>query len=102
MDVVKALKQLSFDGDIVQKWEEWIQSMKLYLTAKELDEKADMVKIAVLLSTIGPDGINRFNQFTWTDEDDKKNFEKVAQKFEDELKGEKRIVFNRYKFWEHT
>ena len=102
MDIVKPLRHLSFDGDIAQNWEEWIQQMNLFITAKELDKKPDKVKVAVMLSAMGPDGIARYNQFTWANADDKDKFDSVVQKFENELKGEKRVVFNRYKFWEYT
>ena len=95
MDIVKAPSHLIFDGDIAQNWEEWIQQMKLFITAKELDEKPDKVKVAVMLSAMGPDGIARYNQFTWANADDKDKFDSVVQKFENELKGEKRVVFNR-------
>ena len=77
MDIVKPPSHLNFDGDIAQNWEEWIQQMTLFITAKELDEKPD--KIAVMLSAMVPDGVARYNQFTWTNADDKDKFDSVVQ-----------------------
>ena len=90
----EATKLSKFCLDIAQTWEEWIKQIKLFITAKELDEKPDKVKVAVMLSAMSPDEIARYNQFTWTKADDKDKFDSVVQKFENQLKGEKRGFFN--------
>ena len=91
---------MNFDGDIAHNWGEWYQLFQLYLEATESTEKSDGTKIAMLLTTIGPDGVRRFNQFVFTPDTDKAKYDKVVEKFESELSGEKRVVFNRFKFWE--
>ena len=42
----------------------------------------------------------RFNQFSWDNDEDKEKYQQVLDKFNAEFSGEKRIVFNRFKFWE--
>ena len=97
----KPPKPLSFDGDVAENWECWKQLFQYYIVAKELENKEDKLKIAVLMTSIGVDGVRRFNQFTWTGDQDKNNYEHVITKFDTELNGTKRVVFNRFKFWEY-
>ena len=100
MDDLKPPGHLSFDGDVPSNWENWKQLFELYLTAKELEKKEDKQKIAILLTAMGAEAVARFNQFSWDNEEDKKKYQQVLDKFNAEFSGEKRIVFNRFKFWE--
>ena len=100
MSDFKPPPMMNFDGDISHNWGEWYQLFQLYLEATESTEKSDRTKIAILLTTIGPDGVRCFNQFVFTPDTDKAKYDKVVEKFESELSGEKRVVFNRFKFWE--
>ena len=101
MDDFRPPKPLSFDGDIATGWQEWRQRFELFLEAKEATGNSDATRIAMLLTAIGPEGIRRFNNFQWATGEDKTKFDHVIQKFETELNGEKRIVFNRYQFWDY-
>ena len=49
---------------------------------------------------MGAEAVARFNQFSWDNEEDKKKYQQVLDKFNAEFSGEKRIVFNRFKFGE--
>ena len=100
MSDFKPPPRMNFDGDIAHNWGEWYQLFQLYLEATESTEKSDGTKIAMLLTTIGPDGVRRLNQFVFTPDTDKAKYDKVVEKFESELSGKKRVVFNRFKFWE--
>ncbi|KAJ8893224.1 hypothetical protein PR048_005812 [Dryococelus australis] len=55
--------QLSFQGNIINNFEKCIQSFETYLIATEKDKKAYNVKIALLLSLIGGNGLQLFNTF---------------------------------------
>ena len=101
MDDFRPPKPLSFDGDIATGWQEWRQRFELFLEAKAATGKSDATRIAMLLTAIGPEGIRSFNNFQWATGEDKTKFDHVIQKFETELNGEKRIVFNRYQFWDY-
>ena len=100
MSDFKPPPRMNFDGDIAHNWGEWYQLFQLYLETTESTEKSDGTKIAMLLMTIGPDGIRRFNQLVFTPDTDKAKNDKVVEKSVSELSGEKRVVFNRFKFWE--
>jgi hypothetical protein len=106
MDDFRPPEKLSFEGDVAQEWKKWRQMFELYMDAKEATGKTDKVKIGMLLSAMGPDGVERYNNFTWVEEpadakEDKNVYNDVIKKFETELGGVKRTVFNRYKFWDY-
>ena len=79
-----------------------MQRFELYLVAKEKTEKPDETKIAMLLSAIGPEALERYNHFEWSEGEDNTKFDDVKAKFENELAGRKRIVFSRYQFWVYS
>ena len=101
MNDFKPPPRLSFDGDVAHNWTEWLQMFTLYMEATESTSKTDATKIAMLLTCMGPDGVRRFNQFAFSPDTDKDKYDKVVDKFTSELSGEKRVVFNRFKFWEY-
>ena len=57
----KPPEQLSLEGNPAENWRRWRQRFELYLLAKEAHEKADKIKIAMLLSSIGPEALERYN-----------------------------------------
>ena len=101
MDDFRPPPKLSFEGDVAEQWREWRQLFELYLEAKEATGKEDKTKVAMLLSAMGPAGVSRYNQFEWATGEDKNKFDIVVNKFETELIGERRVVFNRHQFWEY-
>ena len=55
----------------------------------------------MLLASIGPDALERYNHFTFDEAagEDSKSYVQVMEKFEDHFNGLKRTVFSRYLFW---
>ena len=55
----------------------------------------------MLLASIGPDALERYNHFTFDEAagKDSRSYVQVMQKFEDHFNGLKRTVFSRYQFW---
>ncbi|XP_044163427.1 uncharacterized protein LOC122947887 [Acropora millepora] len=92
--------ELSLQGNPSENWRRWRQRFELYLTATESDSKEDDIKIARLLSAIGPEALERFNHFTWATGEDKAKYKDVMDKFQREFAGMKRVVFSRYQFWD--
>ena len=84
MDDFRPPPPLTFDDDISTKWKQMFQ---LYLTAKESNSKTDVVKISILLTVMGHDGVERFNHFEWDDTEDKTKYNDVIKKFDTELGG---------------
>ena len=67
-----------------------------------MTKKSDPTKIAMLLSAVGPEALERYNHFEWQEGEDNAKYDQVKAKFESELAGQKRIVFSRYRFWERS
>ncbi|KAJ8874283.1 hypothetical protein PR048_025128 [Dryococelus australis] len=72
--------QLSFQGNISNNFEKFIQSFETYLIAPEKDKKADNVKIALLLNLIGSEGVDVFHTFK-LDEKEKGKYDSVKAEF---------------------
>ena len=83
-------------GDVGCKDSSYISSQR------KKTKKPDETKIAMLLSAIGPEALERYNHFEWSEGEDRSKFDDVKAKFENELAGRKRIVFSRYQFWEYS
>ena len=69
-------------------------------------EKTDKIKIAMLLSDIEAEVLERYNHFTWPEavNDNKESnvpsknvYEDILSRFYQELAGMKRIIFNSFK-----
>ncbi|GFO30050.1 hypothetical protein PoB_005655500 [Plakobranchus ocellatus] len=90
---------LSLQGNEAENWKSWYQQFQNFLTAKEADHKPDTVKIAMLLNCLGPESLERYNNFEFTGEEDRTSYATVIQKFERHYLGMKRTVFSRYQFW---
>ena len=106
MDNFKLPQQLDLHGsNPAEAWKRWKQRFELFMLAKEAHKKDDKIKIAMLLSAIGEDGLQRFNYFTWRTEGDdpekKDKYDHVMNKFDKEFAGMKRVVFSRFQFWDY-
>ena len=99
---IKLPEYLSLQGNPSENWRRWIQRFELYLLAKEKTKKPDPTKIAMLLSAVGLEALERYNHFEWREGEDKNKFDHVKAKFEKEFAGQKRIVFSRYQFWDSS
>ena len=51
-------------------WKKWRQRFEIYMTAAGKTEAKDDVKTSLLLHAIGPEGIEIFNTFTFTEEEE--------------------------------
>ena len=93
------------------------------MLAREAHAKPDRIKIAILLSAVGPEALERVNHFKWdvqpvaaeggadhvTDgalEDapqvlSKDIYVHVVRRFEQGFAGRKCPVFSRHQFWDH-
>ena len=93
--------RLSLSGNLADNWRLWKQGFMLFMTTTESDGKTDKIRIAMLLASIGPEALERFNQFTFdvASGEDRENYEQVMLKFDNNFNGLKRTVFSRYQFW---
>ena len=95
----KPPEYLSLQGNVSENWRQWKQRFVNFLEAKEASGKNDKVKIAMLLTCIGPEAHERFNHLQFTEGEDKAKYDHVMDKLETHFQGIKRTVFTRYQFW---
>ena len=76
---------------------------ELYLLAKEATLKSDATKIAMLLTSMGPEGGQADESFLvgYHLRGRYLKNDSVMAKFDSVLSRENRVVFNRYKFWDY-
>ena len=67
-----------------------------------MTRKPVATKIAMLLSAVGPDALERYNNFECQEGEDEAKYNHVKTKLDTELEGQKRIVFSNYPFWDHS
>ncbi|GFS12730.1 Pol polyprotein [Elysia marginata] len=69
---------LSLQGNVAENWRTWKQQFQNFLTAKEADNKPDTVKIAMLLNCLGPESLERYNNFE-LEEDEGQTYDAVVK-----------------------
>ena len=76
--------RISLSGNLADNWRLWKQGFMLFMTATESDGKVDKIKFAMLLASIGPEALDRFNQFTFdaASGEDRESYDQVLLKFE--------------------
>ncbi|PFX14755.1 Retrovirus-related Pol polyprotein from transposon opus [Stylophora pistillata] len=100
MDSFHKPSALSLDGNTSQNRRLFKQQFDIYLTASGKGNKADAVKIAILLN-FAEDAIEVFNTFQ-SAEGDENRLDKVLEQFEQYCNSRKNVVFERYQFWQIT
>ena len=101
MDSFHKPSALSLDGNTSENWRRFKLQFDIYLTASGKGNKADEVKIAILLNFSGEDAIEVFNTFQFAEGDENK-LDKVPEQFEQYCNPRKNVVFERYQFWQIT
>ena len=94
---------LDIHGDQAgKKWKRFKRAWDSYALATELNEKAEDVQVATLLTIIGEEAREVYSPFTgWAREGDHKKIKPVLEKFGQYCKPRKNIPFERYRFNRH-
>ena len=96
----RAPEPFVFDGpDVAQRWSRWRKAFETYFTAAEIVKKSAEVQVAILLHSAGTEAQEIFSQFTFENENDKKDVKKVLDHFSTYCKPRKNTVYERYCFW---
>ncbi|GFT54743.1 transposon Ty3-G Gag-Pol polyprotein [Nephila pilipes] len=85
-------------GNVKEKGRNWRQELENYLLPTEKDERADKIKIAILLNLLGSEGLEIYNTFKFESPESKVNYSEVLQKFE-YCSQRQNVVYERYKFF---
>ena len=88
---------MKFDGNLCENFKRFCQNFELYLTATEKDTKPDKVKVAILLNTIGSEGVEIYNTFRFP-EDKKEKYDSVLEEFKNYCAPRKNRKYERFVF----
>lgn len=82
MDPLKPPRNLILEGDVYGNWKKFIQGFNIYLTASGQSGASSEVKAAMMLNLMGEDGLDLFNTFNLSEENQKKHDE-IIKAFEE-------------------
>jgi hypothetical protein len=77
-------------------WKRWRRQFMVWLTSTEQLEKSDVVKINLLLTCLGPDGLEVYDTF---DAADDATLEDVLEEFDRYWEPRSNVTMSRYKFF---
>ena len=75
---------LLLDANAAENWRKFFMQFEIYLVAKAKDDKADKLKVNMLLHCAGPEAIEEYSHFVFRiEEEDKDCYQVVFRKFEE-------------------
>ena len=86
------------DSNAAEKWKQFKTAWKFYSVANEINEKEQNVQVASMLSCMGVEAQNVYQNMTWAAGEDKEVLEHVQRKFDAYVEPRKNVPFQRYKF----
>ncbi|KAI3354316.1 hypothetical protein L3Q82_018847, partial [Scortum barcoo] len=98
MESVKPPDAVNWTGNVDCEWRTFKQRFMLHLQAVGLDSEPDARKIALLLTVAGPQAVEVYNTFVYTDGEDKDKFDTIVQKFDEHCSPKKNETLERYVF----
>ena len=84
--------------DVAEEWKMWKQMWDNYAVLTNLFSQPESYQTALLLHSIGPDGVRIYNGMKFVDEEESKNSSVILTKFGLHFLGERREFFERFKF----
>jgi len=82
---------------MASEWKKWKQQWKWYYTASGLEGKSNTVQVASFMSSLGPDILDIYNSFEFSNVDDIE-LTCIINKFDEFFIGKSNEVFERYLF----
>lgn len=76
-------KPLVMDENVATNWKQWRKAWQRYEIATGIYNQGDLVRVSTLLSVIGEDAVKTFDTFTWDNEGDADQIERVLVKFDE-------------------
>lgn len=87
---------LVFDAN--KNWRKLFTQFEIFLVAKGKDDKADKLKVNMLLHSAGPEAIEEYNHFVLGDAEDKDRYQDVCRKFEELFQGSRNVIYEQLVF----
>ncbi|PFX31924.1 Retrovirus-related Pol polyprotein [Stylophora pistillata] len=82
---------LLLDANAAENWRKFFIQLEIFLVARGKDNKADKLKVNLLLHCAGPEAIEEYSHFVFTGEEDKDCYQDVCRKFEELCQGAKNV-----------
>ena len=95
MEQLKAPGHLSMEGNLAENWKEWIQGFELYLTATDIGENAEKVRVATCLHVAGIEARRMYHTF----EIDIEKIDVLKTKFKEYCEPRKNLTYIRHVFF---
>ena len=83
MDRLPPPPGLTLTGNLAENWRRFEQRYDVYAVASEVASKGDKIQGMTLLHVLGPDAIDVYNTFTWTEDEDKTKLADIKKKFKE-------------------
>lgn len=92
---------LRFTGNtnLAEDFKRWEQKFKYFLVASGKHEKDKKVQVAVLLTCIGNDGLDIYNNFTWANPGDMDDVNNLLEEYRSYHEPINNSLIERYKLW---
>ena len=90
--------KMEFTGNVAENWRLFEQMLGYYLDATGKAAKADKIKIGVLMSAVGKQGVHIFNAFKYNEGESADKFDDVIKKFKDYCMPKKNVTYERFVF----
>ena len=97
MNQLKAPTELRLSGNVQDNWNKFKQRFELYLTATGMSDKPEQRKVALFLTMAGPEALEVYNTFTFT-EDERNKLQPILDKFEAHCSPPTNETYERYLF----
>lgn len=99
MDVVKRPEPLQLSGNLRRNWLQFKQKLELFLTATSSEKpRTEAVKAAILLSAAGDDALDVYNNFVFSEGENKEDYQTLVKKFEEYCVQQGNEVYERHVF----
>ncbi|XP_060077956.1 uncharacterized protein LOC132557483 [Ylistrum balloti] len=87
------------EGNIAENFRKWKRQVEIYMSASGTAAKDNVTQVAIILHCAGPHVVELFDQFTWDNEDDDKDPDKVLKKLEKYCNPRANEVIESHRFW---
>ena len=85
-------------SDLATEWKQWRKKCEWFLIATRKDDTDEKVKVGVVLTFLGKEGVWIYDTFAFATAGDKKKIKPVLDAFDTFFKPLHSEVFERYKF----
>ena len=79
-------------------WHQWKSRFQRYALVTKLKKEDSVIQVSTLIYCMGPEAEQVFSSFTFEEDSDKDDYDKVLEKFDSHFIPKKNIIFERAKF----